>query len=100
MALKIASGKLTLLRVHDVGQKFGAPRDEIDVEVVIQLDREGNKAFGFQLRNDSNRVVRQGMLDLLRDTFINNYTVAIDYDEMPGRTTFILKRVYLIRQVT
>jgi hypothetical protein len=61
-----ASGRITMLRVHDVGTKFGPPTDQIDVEVVITLNTESGKAFGFQLRNDANRPARQGMLDLLR----------------------------------
>ena len=47
-----AKGKLTLLRVHDVGSSYGPPTDRIDVEVVIWLDSKPGYAFGFQLRND------------------------------------------------
>ena len=49
MAIQQSSGKLSLLRVHDVGTKYGPPTDQLDVEVVIQL-QGNNKAFGFQLQ--------------------------------------------------
>jgi hypothetical protein len=74
-----SSGKLTFLRGHDVGSGFGPPSDFIDVEVVIKLDTEPDRAMGFQLRNDSSRSAHQGMLDLLRDAFNHNWTVVVDY---------------------
>jgi hypothetical protein len=70
------TGKLTLLRVHDVGTGYGSPT--MDIEVVIRLDTVPDRAFGFQLRDDANKFVRQGMLDLLRDAFDNNWTVTIN----------------------
>ena len=68
-ALWNSSGHLTLLRVHDVGTGFGPPSDFLNVEVVIQLDSVGG-SFGFQLRDDGNRAVRQGMLDLRRSALL------------------------------
>ena len=79
-ALLQRQGKVTFLRVHDVGTKFGPPGDQIDVEVVFQLDSAPGKSFGFQVRNDSNRAARQGMLDLLRDAFNRGWTVIADFD--------------------
>ena len=84
-------GKLTLLRVHNVGTGYGPPNDYLDVEVVVWLDTEPNRAFGFQLRNDNSRPVRQGMLDLLRDAFDYNWTV--DIDECDG----VVFRVWLTK---
>jgi hypothetical protein len=92
-----ASGKLTLLRVHDVGTRYGPPTDVIDVEVVIWLDSQPGKAFGFQLRNDGNRPARQGMLDLLRDGFEHNWNVTIDYDIDPGKNNGVMIRVWLTK---
>ncbi len=96
-----ASGKLTLLRVHDLDTKYGPPTDQINVEVVIWLDSKPGKAFGFKLRNDSNRPAHQGMLDLLRDAFNNNWTVTIDYigadlsDPDPSKNNFVIIRAWL-----
>ena len=97
MPLLNSAGKLTLLRAHDRGTKFGPPGDQIDVEVVIQLDSEPGKAFGFQLRNDAQGPARQGMLDLLRDGFNHNWTVNIDYDLVPSRQNGVIIRVWLTK---
>lgn len=79
----ISNAKLTLLRIHEVGSKFGPNTDQLDVEVVITLARHPG-AFGFKLRDDRNRPVRQGMLDLLRDAFSNDWPVSIDYSIPPS----------------
>lgn len=96
-AIRQASGKLTLLRVHDVGTGFGAGDDFIDVEAVIKLNTQPDLAFGFQLRNDRNQPVRQGMLDLLRDAFNHNWTVTIDYEIDPNKKNGIIRRVWLTK---
>jgi hypothetical protein len=90
-------GKVTFLRVHDVGTGFGPPSDFIDVEVVVQLDAEPGKSFGFQLRNDNNRPARAGMLDLLRDAFNTNATVLIDYNIASGKKNGVIIRVALTK---
>jgi len=73
-----AQGKVTFLRVHDVGTGFGPPTDFINVEVVVQLAGQPG-SFGFQLRDDDDEAARRGMLDLLRDAFNDDRTVRIDY---------------------
>ena len=91
-------GKLTFLRVHDVGTGYGPPSDFLDVEVVVQLNHDNTRSYGFQLRDDANRPARQGMLDLLRDAFNHNWTVIIDYmrvDATKNNGTII--RVALIK---
>lgn len=77
--LLAARGRITLLRVHDVGGGYGPPTDRIDGEVIITLDSEPGRAFGFPLRRDASLAVRQRLLGLLRDAFNHNRTVAIDY---------------------
>jgi hypothetical protein len=74
-----ARGRLTLLRIHEVGSGFGPPADRIDGEVVIALDTEPGRAFGFQLRRDNRLPARRRLLALLRDAFANDRPVAIDY---------------------
>jgi hypothetical protein len=94
-----ATGKITMLRVHDVGTGYGPPSDFIDVEAVIWLNTQPGKAFGFQLRNDQNLPARQGMLDLLRDGFASNWNVSIDYFTPAGHTNnFVLFRAWVIKQ--
>lgn len=74
-----SQGKVTFLRVHNVGSRYGPPEDQIDVEVVTGLDSVPGRRMGFQLRDDKNRATRQGMLDLLRDAYTHDWTVLIDY---------------------
>jgi hypothetical protein len=78
-SLLAADGRITLLRVHDVGTGFGPPTDSIDVEVVIALDSMPGKAFGFQMRNDAAGKARRDMFDVLRQAFKTNRPVRIDY---------------------
>lgn len=92
-----SSGKVSFLRVQDVGTKYGPPADQIDVEAVIWLTSEPGKAFGFQLRNDEKRPAREGMLDLLRDAFSNDATVTIDYNIQPGKKNGVIIRVWLTK---
>lgn len=89
------TGKLTMLRVHDVGTGYGPRSDFIDVEVVVRLNTASGKAFGFQLRNDDNRAARQGMLDVLRDAFNHNWTVTIDFEITPPKKNGVIRRVAL-----
>jgi len=77
--LAAVEGKITMLRVHDVGTAYGRANDRIDVEVVIWLDSLPGRAFGFQLRNDANRASHRGMLDLLRKALSREVRVRIDY---------------------
>jgi len=83
-----AEGKLTLLRIHDVGTGYGP----LDVEVVIKLDSEPNKAFGFQLRNNVSGNTNGEMLELLRDAFNRGGRVSIDYSST-GKNNGIIVRV-------
>lgn len=93
-----SKGRITFLRVHDVGTGFGPPTDFLDVEVVVQIDSQPGKSFGFQLRNDNNRPARQGMLDLLRDAFAGNFPVLIDYNVTPPKVNGVIIRVAVVKQ--
>jgi hypothetical protein len=86
-----ATGKLTLLRVHDVGTKYGKPDDQLDVEVVARLDTEPGKAFGFTLRNDTQRLVHRRMFDELRSAFRDNHRVRLEYTRRGLRTGEIFR---------
>ena len=95
-ALFQRSGKLSLLRVHDVGTGFGPPSDFINVEVVVRLAGQPG-SYGFQLRDNANRLARQGMLDLLRDAFNNDWTVTFDYDIAPPKQNGVIIRTWLTK---
>jgi hypothetical protein len=97
MGVVNTSGRLSLLRVHDRGTKFGPPGDQIDVEVVLAFVGRPNDFFGFQLRTDANAAVREGMLGLLRDGFNFNWIVNLDFDQQPNRRNSVLFRVWLTK---
>jgi hypothetical protein len=92
-----AQGRITFLRVHDLGTGFGPPNDFLDVEAVILLDSQPGKGFGFQLRNDQNQPAREGMLQLLRDAFAGNEPVTIDFLRSTGKNNGTIIRVALVK---
>lgn len=85
-------GRLTFLRAHNVGSKFGPPTDQLDVEVVLRLDSDPAWAFGFQLRPGTNEAANYGMLDLLRTAFNENGRVRLDY-RRTGVSSGVILRV-------
>jgi len=97
MPLLSAQGKVTLLRVHEVGTGFGPPADSLDVEVVFQLDSVAGAAIGFKLRGDASRPVHDGMLGLLRDAFSFGWTVHVDYETVTGHRNGTALRIWLTR---
>ena len=90
-------GTPTSLRVHDVGTRYGPAGDSIDVEVVVRLDSEPGKAFGFQLRPDTQEASDRAMLDALRDAFDTGSTAVISYETSPGKSNGVIRRVWLTR---
>ncbi|MFF5077909.1 hypothetical protein ACFY36_12715 [Actinoplanes sp. NPDC000266] len=95
MAVLNARGKITLLRVNERDDRFGPPDDFITAEVIVQLDREPNRAFGFRLLDDGNLPVRRAYLDLLRDALAHDHEVHIDFDLPPGKTKGRIMRCWL-----
>lgn len=95
-----ASGHITMLRVHELGTGYGPGDDYIDGEVVIRLDSYSNRAFGFKLRSEDDRLAaRQGMLDLLRDGFNNGWIVSVDFLVESGKNNGEIIRVWLTKPV-
>jgi hypothetical protein len=91
------SGHITFLRVHDVGTGFGRPPNVLDGEVACLLDSAPQGAFGFQLRNDANELVREAMAGLLRDAYVNDLKVSVDYFIDPGKHNGRAFRIALVR---
>jgi photosystem II stability/assembly factor-like uncharacterized protein len=84
-------GRITLLRLEDVGTGYGPPSDSLDVEAVLWLDTAPGRAFGFQLRKDSSEAERTKMFDLLRDAFEDGRTIRIDYTRTGLRNGTVLR---------
>ena len=97
MGLRQSFGAVNFLLINEVGGGFGPPGDFIDAEVVVKIDSDPNLAVGFQLRNDGNRPVRQGMLDLLRDAFESRAQISLDYFLDDGKFNGVVNRVALRR---
>jgi hypothetical protein len=97
MALQNSVGKVSLLRVHEIGSGYGPATDSLDVEVVFQLESLANISIGFKLRNDASRPVHEGMLDLLRDAFSYGWTVHVDYEIPDGKRNGTVLRLWLTR---
>ena len=98
MALLNTSGKIKMLRVNEVGDRFGPPADFIEAEVIVQLEQQtGDTASGFKLRADANQPVRQGMLDLLRDAFNNGWRVHFDHEVPAGKAKGTIVRVWVTK---
>jgi hypothetical protein len=90
-SLQAATGRITLLRAHERGTKFGPPDDQLDAEVIAMLDTEPEKAFGFQLRTGADQPDAEGKLNLLRDAFNNNRRVRLEFLRTGCRTGKIVR---------
>jgi hypothetical protein len=76
-----ARGYITFLLINDGGGYGGGSDNWIDADVVFKLDSRPDKGFGFQLREGPPEFIRQGMLALLSDAFVNRLQVITDYIE-------------------
>jgi len=90
-SLQAARGRVTLLRVHDLGTGYGPPDDQLDAEVIVWLDSEPQKAFGFQLRDGGGRQAAEGKLAVLRDAFNRDVPVQLDFTRTGCRTGTIVR---------
>ena len=88
-------GRITFLRVHDVGTGFGPPNDSIDGEVIVKFDTDPLKAFGFQLRTDGSEEDHRGMLKALREGLRTDRTVQVEYIRTGLHTGRVIRVVNL-----
>jgi hypothetical protein len=77
--LTSAKGNISLLRVAETGDAWGAGDDILTTEVVFVL--EGNdRAYGFDLHvGDKELPNALGMLSILRDAYFHKVPVGIAY---------------------
>lgn len=99
--LRHAAGYLRMLRVHERNSGYGGgASNHIKADVIFTLEDVSDKAFGFFLRRDDNLPIREGMLALLRDAFVNGFRVNLDYleaDEPPNQNCLAV-RIWLERK--
>jgi len=90
----VVIGRITFLRVHEVGTGFGPRSDFLDAECVGKVHSAPEHAFGFQLRVEGpNGDTHRGMLDLLREAYFHDRTVRIEYFIEPGKKNGRIFRV-------
>lgn len=86
-------GRVTLLRIHDVGTGYGPPTDPIDGEVVVKLDTARDKSFGFTLRKGADGRVHASYVTVLRGAFAHDEPVLIEYQNTGLHNRRILRVV-------
>jgi hypothetical protein len=86
-----AAGRVTFLRVHEVGSGFGRGANFLDVELVVRLDSDPEFAFGLQLRPGPQEYAARGALDHLRRSMRRNSAVEIDYRRTGFRSDIIIR---------
>lgn len=94
MSVINTNGKISLLRVQRKGSGYGPSQDFIDVEVVVKLAGQEDRAFGFQLRDNDQGPAHRAMLDLIRDAYSAQAPVGIAYEETPGKKHHLVLRVW------
>ncbi len=90
-SLQVAIGTITLLRVHDEETGYGPPDDQLDADVIVMLDSETEKAFGFKLRSGNDLADAKVKLQTLRDAFNSNRRVRLEFLRTGCRTGQILR---------
>jgi hypothetical protein len=93
--VEATTGKITFIRINDVGGQFGPPSDRIDVEVVIKISSKPDNTFGFKLRKDDNQITHEAMLNLLKEAFDNDKNIKIEYNAINGKKNYVLFRVIM-----
>lgn len=93
--ISTATGKITFLRVHELGSGYGPPSDFINVEVVIKLDSMPGKAFGFQLRRGTRYAANKAMLEIVRTAFEEGESITIDYVYL-NQTNSVMLRAMIV----
>jgi len=88
------SGKVTMLRLQEVGARWGSVKDPLFAEVIFKVKGQA-RTFGFNLRNDKNLFVHQAMFELLRDAYNRNKLIRFNYIGTPGRRTGRVKSIQI-----
>ena len=86
-----AAGRVTFLRIQEVGSGWGSGANFLDVELVVRLDSQPEYAFGLQLRPGSQEYAALGAVDHLRRSMRRNSVIDIDYRRTGFRSGTIIR---------
>ena len=97
--LTFANGKkIRLLRVSSTGASWGSGDDMLRTEVIVQLEGDTQRAFGFDLHAGHEELPNHlGMLSLLKDAYIHDLPVSIAYWLEEGKNNGYIHRVEVLR---
>ena len=95
--LSAMTGKITFLRVNDVGTGYGTASDKIDTEAIVKLDSAPERAFGLTLRNDESFASHQRMFEIMQDAFDNVRAISTDFLSMPTQKNGIIVGVTITK---
>ena len=75
----VVTGRITMLRSHELGSGFGPPQAFLDTETIVQLDATPDVSYGMPLRHGEALPSHRSLLTLLRQAFTNDRTVRIEH---------------------
>ncbi len=95
--VQTAQGRITWLRVHDLGSGYGPKSDFLDAECVFGLDTQPRRAFGFALKPGGGLAAHEGMLALAQNALTHDLDVSIDYQQVVNHFNAIVFRLAVVR---
>lgn len=78
------SGKITLFRVQQQGLEIGPPNDRLDAEVLVTVDTQKEMVFGLRYHQGTDPASTE-IVDTLREAYLHNLPVTIQFPKAPGR---------------
>lgn len=81
MARHNADGNVTMLRVSELGSRFGPPDSGLEAEVLFRLDANPDTTYGFKLRAGDAGGAQYGMYLLLKEAHVHGRRVFVGYEE-------------------
>lgn len=100
MAVLQKTGKISLLRAHELNTGYGPEGDQIDGEIIFKFAGSTSRSYGFELRDNNKLPAQRAMLDLLRDGFNHNWDVTCDYRVEEGKSNAQAFRIWLTKPST
>jgi hypothetical protein len=88
-----AVGKITLYRAQSKGIEIGSGFDKLDAEVLVVLDSKPDLVLGIAYHDIE--PASETMISTLRDAYIHNLPVTIQYVKAPGKKNLRINWVQL-----